>query len=328
MKKAIVIFAAALFAALMSGCANMQVTVSESVESSANETAKETAAAEESAAETVAVEAESAEPISESAKEAVSDETETETPSMDIIPESYAYSLIVAINPTVELYFDKNDVINGVAFLNDDAVNAYKDLELVGASLKDGMELIIARAESEGYLKENGDVQVELSKIGTVEKEMDTSVIVNAVETVEAILTADNGETGISVNASVNNEVTEQTGLTAPEACPTCSGTGKSCSECGGTGIVNCKRCDNGIESCGTCHGTAVISCHGCHGAGTVGDLGETCNRCGGTGEQSCDACHGQGTFLCSWCKGELKHVCPECWGECDCPDCSGTGWK
>ena len=300
MKRAMVLLAAVILAiALMSGCAQKQENVSafESVEASSNETIKET----------------------ETAK--------AEEPSLDIIPESYAYSLTVAINPTVELFFDNNDVINGVAFLNDDAAKAYKDLEIVGSGLKEGMELIITQAESEGYLKEDGNVQVELSKIGTAEKEIDSSIIIKAVETVKAIVTTDNGDTQISVDASVNEEITEQTGLVAPERCPTCDGTGKSCAECGGTGIVNCKACNNGIESCGTCHGTAIITCHGCHGSGDDGH-GAICNRCGGTGKQSCDACHGQGTFTCSWCKGELKHVCPECWGDCDCPDCSGTGWK
>lgn len=262
--------------------------------------------------------------------EAVADdvaETETEDMSFDIIPESFAYSITVSINPLVELYFDVDDVVVGVAYLNEDAIAAYQELDVIGSDLETGMEMLIQAAVDDGYLKNDGNVEIELAKVGNEDKEFDELFSVNLNQVASQII----GSTEIqaSVEVSVDSDVEAQTGVKALEVCSACNGTGNDCKECNGTAIVNCKRCVNGVESCGTCNGTAQITCHGCHGAKTEG-TGENvaaCSYCGGSGVMSCDACHGQGTFSCSWCKGELKHICPECWGEGVCSTCGGTGY-
>lgn len=250
---------------------------------------------------------------------------ESEEPNYDIIPESFAYSLTVSINPLVELYFDADNTVVGVSYLNQDAVDAYKEVELVGSSLEQGMDLLVNAAADKGYIKEDATVEIELAKVSEeAEETFDSTILVEASQIVNEVLVTVSEEKEIALEATVevkvNAEVEEKVGVKAPVVCSDCNGTGNSCKECNGTGIVNCKRCVNGVESCGTCHGTAIINCHGCKGAG--GD----CNHCDGSGKISCDACGGQGTFLCSWCKGALRHICPDCWDEGTCSTCGGDG--
>lgn len=264
-------------------------------------------------------------------EEPTAEEPEEETGTeYDVIPESFAYSLTVSINPLAELYFDGDDIVVGIAYLNEDAVDAYKDLNLLGTTLGESVDLLVSAATDKGYLKDDGKVEIELAKVGEEGGDVSASVLTTANQAASKCLQEQETETPVSavVEIKVSEDVQETTGLKTPEICPDCNGTGNSCKECGGTGDVRCKRCNNGIESCGTCHGTAIITCHGCHGSGTQGDQGETCHYCGGSGRQSCDACHGQGTFSCSWCHGALHHICPECWNEGTCNTCGGTGIK
>lgn len=319
------------------------------------------AAADVSATESEAVETEAVlQADTEVVAAATEVETETETESgceYDIIPEEYAYSLTVSINPLVELYFDAKDVVVGIAYLNEDAVDAYKDLELVGTTYDAGLELLIDTAVEKGYLKDEGNVEIELAKVGTLEKPeiQEKTPLVNASKAVNCAIAAinENSESEAPIAATVEiavaEAVVEEAGIPQITVCDACHGTGNDCKECNGTSIVNCKRCNNGIETCGTCHGTAKINCHGCHGSGkengcrgcggsgtdpgtgatcgTCGGSGKsTCSYCGGTGSMTCDVCHGNPTFTCSWCKGALRHICPECWGEGVCGTCGGTG--
>lgn len=258
-------------------------------------------------------------------EETVASEAEEEI-SYDIIPEAYAYSLTVSINPLVELYFDVENTVVGIAYLNQDAVDAYKEEKIVGNKLEEGMNLLMNAAAEKGYIKEDATVEIELSKVSEeVQESFDTTILLEVSQTANEILEAVCTEQEIpleaSVEVAVNEELEEKTGIAAPVVCSDCNGTGNNCKECNGTTIVNCKACVNGIESCGVCKGTAIINCHGCKGAG-----GADCKHCDGGGRISCDACGGKGTFLCSWCKGELKHICPICWGEGSCPTCGGDG--
>lgn len=253
--------------------------------------------------------------------------SETEEASIDIIPETFSYTMVVQINPLVELYFDENNMVIGVAYLNQDAVDAYEQLDIVGNDLDTSMGMIVTAAIEQGYVKEEATVSIEIAQVGEDITEIDTNILIESSQVAsETIATMMGEDATVMVEISVSDVVTEQTGATGPTVCPDCNGTGNDCKECNGTGDVRCKRCNNGIESCGTCGGTAIINCHGCHGSGIDGPQGETCRRCGGSGKQSCDACNGAGTFLCSWCKGALHHICPDCWGEGSCSTCGGDG--
>lgn len=248
-----------------------------------------------------------------------------------VAPQEYAATLVVTINPEVRLYLNEQNEILAVEYLNQDAMEAYGDLKLEGQSCDAVVEQMVQAAIEQNYLKEGKDVTVKVEEV--VSDAISPSDINAKLEvTVNKVITSNDMTANVSflVDEKITQEASSETQPVQEEpvatTCSACNGTGNSCQECSGTGIVNCKRCNNGVESCGTCHGTAVITCHGCHGSKTVGDMGEICNYCGGSGTMSCDACGGQGTFLCSWCKGELRHVCPECWGEGGCDTCGGDG--
>lgn len=281
------------------------------------------------------------EPIAEEEEETPQAEEmeEAEEPVLDIVPEEYAYSLTVSINPEVKLYFDISDIIVGIEYKNEDAIDAYADLELVGTSSKEGLSMLIDAASKKNYLKEDGQVSIELSDVMD-EQITDSAPLLRAQEIIAehieelAIATeaTDEEETqpamNISIQTDVAEAVTEKTGISPVVVCPDCNGTGNDCKECNGTAIVNCKRCNGGWETCGICHGSGHEICHGCKGSG-IDDMGGTCNRCNGSGKQSsCTGCQGAGGFNCSWCKGALQHICPECWGEQVCQTCGGKGTK
>lgn len=267
------------------------------------------------------------EQIIESPPQEISQEIVEES-TIDIIPDIFAYAITVSINPQVELYFDANDDVVGIAFLNEDAIDAYQKLDMLGENYEESMNMLIQSAADEGYLKENGTIDIELTEVGNDVKEYDELFTVELSNVANQIVI--DKELQASITISVSDTVEQLTGIKVLEKCTTCNGTGNSCIECSGIGIVNCKRCNNGVETCGTCHGSATITCHGCHGSGSMGTGENTaaCSYCGGSGIMRCDACGGQGTFLCSWCKGELQHVCPDCWGEGSCEDCLGKGYR
>lgn len=284
-------------------------------------------------------------PVAEETKEEVLTEVEEvdepEEVVLDVIPEEYAYSLTVSINPEVKLYFDASDVIVGVEYKNEDAIDAYADLELVGASSKDGLNQLIDAAVEKDYLKDDGQVSIELTEVVDETAITDNTPLIQAQEIIaehieEITVAAEEAEDEdaeaaapalqIQIQVDVAEDVTEKTGIKPVVVCPDCNGTGNDCKECNGTAIVNCKRCSGGWETCGICNGSGHEICHGCKGTG-VDDMGGTCNRCNGAGHSnSCVGCGGAGGFNCSWCKGALKHICPECWGEQICGTCKGAG--
>lgn len=296
---------------------------------------KDTSAIQEQTAENVS-ETGSVVESSIEEKQTVSEEQPIETsvveeiieePSYDIIPEVYAYSLTISINPLVELYFDSDNVVVGIEYLNQDAIDAYKDTEIIGQTFDEGISTIIETASEQGYIKEDATIEIELAKVADESQEaFDVSILVDATKCVNDTISEINRTTDevkeVAVEVAVNETVIEDKGITVPTICEDCNGTGNNCKECNGTAIVRCKRCSNGVETCGICNGSGSIKCHGCHGAG--GD----CGHCGGSGTISCDGCGGRGSFNCSWCAGALEHVCPICWGEGSCPTCGGDGIK
>jgi hypothetical protein len=107
--------------------------------------------------------------------------------------------------------------------------------------------------------------------------------------------------------------------------CGQCSGTGKYCTVCDGSGRRRCSNhCDSGVlrESCGCTNGKIRKPCQrGAHG------VGEVCSACGGTEEveEPCQACGGTGK--------KTIGVCPKCSedtsvasGYTKCDNCRGGG--
>lgn len=235
------------------------------------------------------------------------DETpEIEEVSYDIIPDEYLYSIDISINPLVRLYFNEDNVVNGVEYLNNDAIDAYAELDILNLSMDDAISELLEAADTKQYLQIDSTVSLTLSQAAPTVS--DSQMLVNAAKSVDTYYDAMDGENELhpEVELYVAEEVTTVAQINVPQKCTACDGKGASCSECNGRGIVHCKRCNGGYETCGVCGGNGL-------------DPTDGVRACGG--------CGGAGGFSCSWCGGALEHICPICWGENTCSACDGNGY-
>ncbi len=247
----------------------------------------------------------------ETAKTKENETQKSQQETSDIIPKEFAYAVTVSINPEVELYFDGEDVIVGIAYLNEDAKTAYRDIELVGKSIEDGVADLVETAIEKEFLKPDGEVKLELSRVEDTANVKDSKMLDKAEEAVKTSVdeyakahSKESSEFTVTVDKGIQQTVAEKTEIKVAEPCPTCQGKGVWCDECKGTTIVHCKSChDTGYEDCGNCNGTGVD-----HGA-------------------TCTFCNGAGNHICSWCHGTLQHTCPICGGNPPaCTTCGGSG--
>lgn len=231
---------------------------------------------------------------------------ELEEISYDIIPEDFSYAIDVSINPYIRLFFDDANVINGVEYLNQDAINAYADLTILEQSMADGISELLDTAETKEYLQSDSTISLTLSQVSDTVS--DNQMLIDAAKCVDTYYDSLEDADAIrpDVELNVSDEISEKAQISAPQKCTSCGGKGASCSECNGTSIVHCKRCSGGYETCGVCGGTGV-------------DPTDGIRACGG--------CGGKGGFTCSWCGGALQHICPICWGENTCGTCGGDGY-
>ncbi len=72
----------------------------------------------------------------------------------------------ISINPEVDIELDKDGNVLSVAFQNEDAETAYKDLSLEGIQAGDAVKLIIETADEKGYLKDDGEVTLVYGSTG------------------------------------------------------------------------------------------------------------------------------------------------------------------
>ncbi|MCR5254460.1 MAG: hypothetical protein K6D96_00880 [Acetatifactor sp.] len=261
---------------------------------------------------------------------------------VDIIPAegTYAYSIIVSINPQCELYYDRSDVVVGIAYLNEDAKTAYLEKEWIGLSLEESMAQLITATEEAGFMKEP-TVSLELAKVGDEDAVSDSAMLDRAeqaiTETLSGEETADSqsgtentaaeaessGKTAV-IEKTVSEEVEEQCEIYVSVTCPTCGGTGIWCKTCNNTGWGPCSHCGGTGVGCENCGGSGTGPCHGCNGQGSY-----TCKVCGGSGtvdDQVCNGCGGSGRETCNHCGGSGRITCEYCNGTNHCKYCKGSG--
>ncbi len=264
-------------------------------------------------------------------------EPEPEEPSYDIIPESYACTIRVSINPQVLLYLDENYRVIGILHENEDAIDAYGEMELVGQPLENVVDTLISTAEEKGYLKEDATVSITLEEVTDTEAITDDTVLRLARDTAKAAL--ETTEKEVSVDTVISEEVQAEAHIVKTMVtCPDCGGSGIFCPgvtppegsiamaypSCGGSGIVACRNpiCSGG--KCTRCGGSGKTACHGCNGAGVNSVDGATCNHCGGSGKTTCEYCHGTGN--CDRCGGTGQITCLALDQHTECATCHGTG--
>ena len=95
---------------------------------------------------------------------ALQESTASESASEDASKEnSYAAVVRITINPDLELFLDKEAKILAVNYLNQDAEDAFSELELQGTELKDAVSLVVDAAIEKEYLKVGKEIAVEIS---------------------------------------------------------------------------------------------------------------------------------------------------------------------
>ena len=257
---------------------------------------------------------------------------EADSSAQSTIPENYAYSVLVTINPEVKLYMDSDSEILAVEYLNDDAQSAYADNQFIGLTLNDGIALIVETAIDKDYLKSGHDVTIEMDEVkdSTVQQQeilgsaesATLQVLEEKTFTANVVAKTADGHL-VSPSQTSADSIDETTkpsdsapSSTAPESKETPdTGTetpATKCSSCGGSG--ECQNCHGGRDACPACSGTGY----------------ETCPQCNGTGKDHdapCGACGGNGSYLCTHCHGAKTAIdCPKCGGTFKCPACGGTG--
>lgn len=330
---------------------------------------------------TSSVENESTDAITEQQEKetetALSEET-TETTTLDeesaaeedvvkeFIPESFACAITITINPQITLYLDEANTIIGVRFDNQDAKDAYEEIELMGKGLEESVNLLVDTAIEKEYLKEDGAITVTLAEIGDTTAVTDDSVLQDVkniveehLETIELFNTdseseaetgsdesADNTEKKhISLETEVSSEITNQYGIEKTKTlCVACNGTGIYCpgdpsfgksrgngngyAGCNGTGYSACPdiHCNNGNYTDPNCGGSGKQNCFGCNGTGLEDNA--ACKHCGGTGKITCEYCGGKGAYPHhEFCMGTGIAECITKDLHSACSTCGGTGY-
>ncbi len=247
--------------------------------------------------------------------------------------------IYVAINPKLALYLDEKNVVIGVECLNQDAVQVISDINLIGESMEQCMEMIIETAIEKEFLKEGKEVQIEVAR---VTDHVDNEEIHRQLENV---ITKTAAKQDMEVNVAMGDITNPEGEAVGVIYCPECHGTGE-CIWCG-TGD-DCDACDGTKESiCPTCN-EGKVPCHKCNGEGQAesnvtgvqtieveyctqcgarrgsagGDTVLTCEICNGTGYHSCHACRGAKGFKCWTCDGGYEICC----SDPNCPRCGGAG--
>lgn len=115
-------------------------------------------------------------------------EEEPKTPAF-VKPENYFSVVEVTINPTLNLYLDKQNVVLAVEYVNKDAEDTYKEIEtdLVGKDLKDCVNKVVEKAAEKGFLEENKQLTINIAQArdGVDENSVLTAAVKGAKEVIE-----------------------------------------------------------------------------------------------------------------------------------------------
>lgn len=253
----------------------------------------------------------------------------------------YTSSVHITINPELRLYLDKDQQVVDVVFLNDDAKEAFSDIDFSEISLEEAMSSVIIASADAGYLTEGKDINIEVEHTEKSVKENEAKKILQTAE--KAVQkTAEEKKLDVNLQTSVvavkeipsaEEAIKEAEKKTkqepAKDPCEACDGTGV-CPECSG-GTLPCKRCGGTlVEACANCDSSGQQVCQGCKGSGTDATSGAACGYCGGSGRYRCEVCGGVHNKNCTICngKGVVSDDCILCHGGKKCTVCGGTGTK
>lgn len=261
-------------------------------------------------------------------------------------PENYATVVRVTINPEFNLYLDSTEEVLAVEAVNADAEQLMDRIRFAGRKVDGVVQDIVATAIDDGFLKNEGAVNVEI-----IQTELDEIAIKDILTHAEEAVERHTKEVGVTVHtetrvaedaygpaeepvpasetpatsskATVSKQATpsKQTASSkqAASSKPTTPSTQPASSQAAQGGKVEgCSVCQ-GSGKCGHCGAKGRYACEVCGGKGY-----ETCHRCGGVGKMKCNCNGGK----CHVCLGAGKLKCNLCDGsDRNCPYCHGTGY-
>lgn len=297
---------------------------------------------------------------SESGKEQVATKTQNTEDSdgkTDAKPD-YAMVVQITINPKVALYLAKDGSVVDVEYLNEDAKNAFSNLEITGTRFEEAVSMIVDTSAKEGYLKEDKTISVDFVET-TVEENAIEELTANVQIAVQDALTERQlsaileieveGKVQESValepeKADKQDEFGQQVanqnggnkGNTGASANTGNTGNTENSANTGNQNTGKQEAAQPAKEPCLACGGSGI--CPEC-GGGTLpckrcgGSLWESCGVCGGSGRQTCQGCHGSGKDAtsgetCKYCGGAGVYTCEVCGGSGGkpCSICNGKG--
>ena len=156
-------------------------------------------------------------PVKTPAPRPVTDTGETD---WEAVLERSSVVVYLTINPEVALYVDENNFVICGDCLNDDARDAYSNINFYGATIDECTKLVIEAAIDRNYLTSNKDVKVDVAALND---SADTQAIKKTTQ--ESV-----NETAAGHNMSVNVVVSDFDGQ-GKVICFDCDGTGK-CAYC------------------------------------------------------------------------------------------------
>lgn len=120
-------------------------------------------------------------------------------------PTDYASVVQVKINPTVNLYLDKDGNIIAVEYVNKDAKDTYEAIEnnLIGASFEVAMDLVVEKAEEKGFLADNKEISIDVIE-NKLEEVKETEILRTAQKTVKQVL--DEKKIEITINIYIGGK--------------------------------------------------------------------------------------------------------------------------
>lgn len=246
--------------------------------------------------------------------EAVTESQEdTEIAGENVIPEQYAMTVVITINPQVRLFLDESQNIVGVEYMNEDAKDAFGNLELVGTSMEEGIGQVIEAAIDQQYLTEGKEVDLDVEEVRD-ESSYSDELCAELEQIVTQTVEPHEMEVVVTTETSAFAEDMESTeAAVIQNPCTSCNGTGK-CAECAGDGYLGVGY----THVCPRCHGALTETCIYCDEAGNSNKHAGTCDF---------PNCMGQHVYPCTICSGGTKPVqCESCGGSGVCGTCGGTG--
>lgn len=111
-----------------------------------------------------------------------------EQSSSFVPPQNYVTVIQVAINPTVNLYLDVQEVILAVEYVNADAKECYEKVEsqLIGSNLENALDVVIEAAAADGYFSENKKITIDI--VEAIQEDKKLSAIQTANDTAKSVI--------------------------------------------------------------------------------------------------------------------------------------------